>query len=122
MNKLIKAGQHLLSCDKLRAISLTPSPAQELKKRIPNPFRSEHALLTITYDDQQEFEIPLPKFDWLAWEPFNAVASKLIQHLISFLKAETEDVNPVFDVEENITEYLKRMQIYPPVENPDLTT
>ena len=122
MNKLIKAGQHLLSCDKLRAVSLTPSPAHELKKLIPNPFRSEHALLTITYDDQQEFEIPLPEFDWLAWEPFNAVASKLIQHLIFFLKAETEDVNPVFDVEDNITEYLKRLQIYPPVENPDLTT
>ena len=122
MNKLIKAGQHLLSCDKLRAVSLTPSPAHELKKLIPNPFRSEHALLTITYDDQQEFEIPLPQFDWLAWEPFNAVASNLIQHFIFFLKAETEDVNPVFDVEENITEYLKRMQIYPPVENPDLTT
>ena len=51
MNKLIKAGQHLLSCDKLRAVSLTPPPAHELKKLIPNPFRSEHALLTITYDN-----------------------------------------------------------------------
>ena len=122
MNKYIKAGPHLLSCNKLRAIRLTPCPSEQLCKRIPNPFRSEHALFTVTYDDQQEFEIPLPKFDWLAWEPFNAVASNLIQHLILFLKCESEDMNSVFDVEEEIQEYLKRMELYPPVENPDLKT
>ena len=38
MNKLIKAGQHLLSCDKLRAVSLTPD---EFIKYMPEGDASE---------------------------------------------------------------------------------